>query len=38
MLILVHMVAAFKHLAVDRDGVFQRMLPGGKSGRAIQGR
>jgi cytochrome b561 len=37
MLILVHMLAAFKHLAVDRDEVFQRMLPGGKAGRAIQG-
>jgi cytochrome b561 len=29
-LILVHVIAAVKHLAVDRDGVFQRMLPGGK--------
>jgi cytochrome b561 len=33
-LIAVHALAAFKHLALDRDGVFQRMLPGGKSGGA----
>jgi cytochrome b561 len=30
-LIAVHALAAFKHLVIDRDGVFQRMLPGGKS-------
>ena len=28
-LILVHVLAAFKHLLVDRDGIFQRMLFGG---------
>jgi cytochrome b561 len=27
--IAVHVLAAFKHLLVDRDGVFQRMMPGG---------
>jgi cytochrome b561 len=27
-LIIVHVLAAFKHLLLDRDGVFQRMLPG----------
>ncbi len=27
-LILVHVLAAFKHLLVDCDGIFQRMLPG----------
>ncbi|HWQ40166.1 MAG TPA: cytochrome b [Burkholderiales bacterium] len=27
-LIVVHVVAALKHLLVDKDGVFQRMLPG----------
>ena len=26
--VVVHILAAFKHLLVDRDGVFQRMLPG----------
>ncbi len=26
--VVVHVLAAFKHLLVDRDGVFQRMLPG----------
>lgn len=26
--IVVHVLAAFKHLIVDKDGVFQRMLPG----------
>jgi cytochrome b561 len=32
-LIVIHVLAAFKHLLVDRDGVFQRILPGGsKSG------
>jgi cytochrome b561 len=29
-LIAFHAFAAFKHLALDRDGVFQRMLPGRK--------
>lgn len=28
-LIVIHVLAAFKHLLVDRDRVFQRMLPGG---------
>jgi len=28
-LIAVHVAAAFKHLFVDKDGVFQRMIPGG---------
>lgn len=27
-LVLVHVLAAFKHLLLDRDRVFQRMLPG----------
>lgn len=27
-LIVIHVLAAFKHLLVDRDRVFQRMLPG----------
>jgi cytochrome b561 len=27
-LVAVHILAALKHLVVDRDGVFQRMLPG----------
>jgi cytochrome b561 len=27
-LIVVHILAAFKHLLLDKDGVFQRMLPG----------
>jgi len=31
-LVIVHVAAALKHLLIDRDGVFQRMLPGG--GRA----
>jgi len=26
--VVVHVLAAFKHLVVDKDGVFQRMLPG----------
>jgi cytochrome b561 len=26
-LVIVHVIAALKHLLVDRDGVFQRMLP-----------
>jgi len=26
-LIVIHVLAAFKHLLVDRDGVFQRMMP-----------
>jgi cytochrome b561 len=30
MLIVLHLGAALKHLVLDRDGVFQRMLPGGK--------
>ncbi len=30
-LIALHALAAFKHLALDRDGVFQRMLPGSRS-------
>jgi cytochrome b561 len=29
-LIALHLLAALKHLAFDRDGVFQRMLPGGR--------
>jgi cytochrome b561 len=29
-LITIHVLAALKHLLVDRDQVFQRMLPGGK--------
>jgi cytochrome b561 len=33
-LIAVHIAAAIKHLLVDRDGVFQRMLPGRESGAA----
>jgi cytochrome b561 len=28
LLVLLHVLAALKHLFVDRDGVFQRMLPG----------
>lgn len=28
LLILVHVAAALKHLLINRDGVFQRMLPG----------
>lgn len=32
-LVMIHIAAALKHLLIDRDGVFQRMLPGG-SGRA----
>jgi cytochrome b561 len=31
-LVVVHVLAAFKHLLVDKDGVFQRMLPGARSG------
>jgi cytochrome b561 len=27
-LVAVHILAALKHLVIDRDGVFQRMLPG----------
>ena len=27
-LIVIHVLAAFKHLLFDRDKVFQRMLPG----------
>jgi cytochrome b561 len=33
-LIAIHVVAAFKHLLVDRNGVFQRMLPGSSRGDA----
>ena len=29
-LIVVHVLAAFKHLLLDKDGVFQRMLPGAR--------
>lgn len=29
-LLIVHVLAALKHLLVDRDQVFQRMLPGGR--------
>tara|TARA_R110002124_G_scaffold247631_1_gene412777 strand:- start:138 stop:710 length:573 start_codon:yes stop_codon:yes gene_type:complete len=29
-LVLLHILAAFKHLLLDRDGVFQRMLPFGR--------
>jgi cytochrome b561 len=29
-LVVLHVLAAFKHLIVDRDGVFQRMLPGSR--------
>jgi cytochrome b561 len=28
LLVMLHVLAALKHLFVDRDGVFQRMLPG----------
>ncbi|HZP85445.1 MAG TPA: cytochrome b [Burkholderiales bacterium] len=28
-LVVIHVVAALKHLFIDRDNVFQRMLPGG---------
>ena len=28
-LIVIHVLAAFKHLLIDRDKVFQRILPGG---------
>ncbi len=31
-LIVVHAAAALKHLLVDRDGMFQRMLPGRRNG------
>jgi len=33
-LIAIHVVAAFKHLLVDGNGVFQRMLPGSSRGDA----
>ncbi|MGE5089099.1 MAG: cytochrome b [Candidatus Levyibacteriota bacterium] len=33
-LIALHVAAALKHLLVDRDGVFQRMLPGSRRDRA----
>src|SRR5512134_3365250 len=29
-LVILHVLAAFKHLIVDKDGVFQRMLPGSR--------
>ncbi len=29
-LVVVHVLAAFKHLLIDRDAVFSRMLPGGR--------
>ena len=29
-LIALHVLAALKHLLIDRDRVFQRMLPGGR--------
>ena len=29
-LVVLHAAAAFKHLIVDKDGVFQRMLPGSR--------
>jgi cytochrome b561 len=33
-LVILHVAAAVKHLLIDRDGVFQRMLPsGGGAGR-----
>lgn len=32
-LIALHALAALKHLVLDRDGVFQRMLPGGREAR-----
>jgi cytochrome b561 len=28
-LLVVHILAAFQHLLVKKDGIFQRMLPGG---------
>lgn len=28
-LVIIHVLAAFKHLLINRDNVFQRMLPGG---------
>lgn len=31
-LVVLHVGAAFKHLLMDKDGVFQRMLPGASSG------
>jgi hypothetical protein len=34
----VHIAAAFKHLLADRNGVFQRMLPGLARDRAKAGR
>jgi cytochrome b561 len=30
--VVIHVAAAFKHLLYDKDGVFYRMLPGGRSG------
>jgi cytochrome b561 len=29
--IVIHVLAAIKHLAIDRDGIFHRMLPGGRA-------
>ena len=29
--IAIHIAAALKHLLIDKDGVFHRMLPGGRS-------
>jgi cytochrome b561 len=29
-LVVLHVLAAFKHLIVDKDGIFQRMLPGSR--------
>ena len=29
--VVIHIAAALKHLLIDRDGVFYRMLPGGRS-------
>ncbi|OIQ96383.1 hypothetical protein GALL_216620 [mine drainage metagenome] len=34
-LIVIHVLAAFKHLFVDRDRVFQRMLPGGAKEKKV---
>jgi len=30
--VVVHIAAAFKHLLIDKDGVFARILPGARSG------
>ena len=34
-LIVIHVLAAFKHLLVDRDRIFQRMLPGGAKQKKV---